>query len=652
MNIKKIFPFALTALVTALTACGGGGSANVKSENDEPATTNGSCSGTGCIEWGLEYPLDGLNFNCSSDTKNNFITQFNRNDGVATGRCKETDEIEFYIASELDTRINIGKIKLSDFIQVSGVESSFPRLSLLDISAGRPNASNLNPSDPNVKKAINTIKVLQTLALEEERITDPTDIQPLFITDKIRTRLNKITKSVNVSDADFESQIKPVIDITKIKDEDAFKTVSKLAIIANAAVYQPEFSLFSTDGLLSQLSGSNGLVGCDKASCSASDKTARHVFGHFMLITDRQGYTFGSGVQWRDKDLIVAGSNLTSLGGINAEMIRKVKPVGMTALPQTTWLDTVADKITSPYQFNVGQGQDKLEITQGTLLSDYVIAGNENFYKLVVKGKVDNTPLTAVELEKLGKWRMSADNLNYNGSIDLYKIFPISYLDGEVFKTANNVAKGEKYIFPIYGELEFKFTDTSHSPVKVGIVIDSNGDVRTNRQSETTLAMDQQNGCQGDVLKADTSSNVLQDDNGITQYRLGTLGRAFAKDKNLSIRMILGHENFGDINGALIGVDSRIQTSTNANDSIVIGGALINVSNLLNSNAGQKGRITFTNSAGQAVGWANTLASFQNIYNTANKESTSVTDADKALAKLSGGTVSLNLADCYTVKQK
>jgi len=46
------------------------------------------------------------------------------------------------------------------------------------------------------------------------------------------------------------------------------------------------------------------------------------------------------------------------------------------------------------------------------------------------------------------------------------------------------------------------------------------------------------------------------------------------------------------------------------------------------------------------------LASFQNIYNTANKESTSVTDADKALAKLSGGTVSLNLADCYTVKQK
>ncbi|ATO19628.1 hypothetical protein BS636_08170 [Acinetobacter sp. LoGeW2-3] len=647
MNIKKIFPFALTALVTALTACGGGGSTNVKSENDEPATTNGSCSGQGCVQWGLEYPLDGLNFNCSSDTKNNFITQFNRNDGVATGRCKETDEIEFYIASELDTRINIGKIKLSDFIQISGIESSFPRLSLLDISAGQPNASSLNLNDPSIKKAMNTVKVLQTLALEEKNITDPTDIQPLYINEKIRERLNKITKSINVADTDFESQIKPVIDITKIKDEDAFKAVSKLAIIANAAVYQPEFSLFSTDGLLSQLSGSNGLVGCDKTSCSASDKNTRHVFGHFMLITDRQGYTFGSGVQWRDKDLIVAGSNLTSLGGINAEMIRKVKPVGMTALPQKTWLDVVADKITSPYQFNVGQSQDKLEITQGTLLSDSVIAGTENFYKLIVKGKVDNTPLTAVEQAKLGKWRMSADNLNYNGSVDLYKIFPISYLDGEVFKTASNVAKGQKYIFPIYGELEFKFTDTTHSPVKVGVVIDSNGDVRTNRQSETTLAMDQSNGCQGDVL-----GDNLEDANGVTQYRLGTLGRAFAKDKTLSIRMVLGHEDFGDINGALIGVDSRIETSTNANDSIVIGGALINVSNLLNSSAGQKGRITFTNSAGEAVGWANTLASFQNIYNTANKESTSVTDDDKALAKLNGGTVSLNLANCYTVKQK
>ncbi|PWF33152.1 hypothetical protein DBB30_28425, partial [Yersinia pestis] len=103
----------------------------------------------------------------------------------------------------------------------------------------------------------------------------------------------------------------------------------------------------------------------------------------------------------------------------------------------------------------------------------------------------------------LGLWRLQADGENYTGSIDLYKIFPISYLDRQVFKTAQNVADKEKYIFPMYANLEFKFTDTTVSPITLGIVIDSNGDVRTNMQSSSSFATDPVNGCKGDVL-ADT----------------------------------------------------------------------------------------------------------------------------------------------------
>ena len=189
----------------------------------------------------------------------------------------------------------------------------------------------------------------------------------------------------------------------------------------------------------------------------------------------------------------------------------------------------------------------------------------------------------------------------------------------------------------MYANLEFKFSDTTVSPVTLGIVIDSNGDVRTNMQSENNLATDPITGCEGDVL----DNNLLL--NGVQQYRLGTLGRAFVRDKSVSMRLILANVTLGDLNGALVGVDSCIQSSPNSNDSIVIGGALLNLSNVLDTAAGQNGRVTFLNSVGDGVQWANTYASFQKIYNNNNED---------GLAKRSGGSVEFKLADCYRVKAK
>ncbi|MEG2430355.1 MAG: hypothetical protein RSB25_01705, partial [Acinetobacter sp.] len=421
----------------------------------------------------------------------------------------------------------------------------------------------------------------------------------------------------------------------------AFATVKKLVTIANAAVYQPEFSLFSTSGVIgSNLTGSDGLVGCNKSPCDINNKNTKYLFGHFMLITDRQGYTFGSGLQWRDNELTLAKENLSSLGGINAQLIRKVKPVQMTADPQSSWIHPTSKTINTPYRLNVANNATPLELYQGRLLNDYVIAGKEAFYKMVT----DKKTLDTSDQANLGLWRLQADGENYMGSIDLYKIFPISYLDRQVFKTAQNVADKEKYIFPMYANLEFKFTDTTVSPITLGIVIDSNGDVRTNMQSSSNFATDPVNGCQGDVLAA-----TLLDHQGIQQYRLGTLGRAFVADKAVSMRLILANEKFGNINGALVGVDSRIQSSPDSRDSIVIGGALLNLSNVLDTNVGQNGRVTFLNSAGDGVQWANTYASFQKVYNNNNEGET---PADISLAKLNGGSVEFKLADCYQVKAK
>lgn len=642
MKNKILYPFALTTLLAALAGCGGE-SANVIPEKNNEATTNGTCTaGTdNCVEWGLEYPLDGLNFNCSGDKENTFITLFDSNAGVASGTCQKTDEVEFYIQSFSSSKITLGKLKLSDYATFS-TQTQLPRLSVVDIAKGITGrqVNNLDQNDPTVQVAMRLVKILQALAIQEGRIVNPTDVQPLYITEEMRKDLAKVSGNISLTDASFATKIKDFIDVDQISDEAAFATVKKLVTIANAAVYQPEFSLFSTSGVIGSIqSGSDGLVGCNKTPCDIKDQNTKHLFGHFMLITDRQGYTFGSGLQWRDSQLKLPAKNLSSLGGINAELIRNVKPAQMTADPQSSWIHPTSKTITAPYRLNVANNATPLELYRGSLLNDYVIAGKEAFYKMVT-GK---TQLDASDQASLGAWRLDADGDQYNGSIDLYKIFPISYLDRAVFKTEQNVASGEKYIFPMYANLEFKFSDTTVSPVTLGIVIDSNGDVRTNMQSENNLATDPATGCEGDVL----DNNLLL--NGVQQYRLGTLGRAFVRDKSVSMRLILANVKLGDLNGALVGVDSRIQSSPNSNDSIVIGGALLNLSNVLDTAAGQNGRVTFLNSVGDGVQWANTYASFQKIYNNNNEDET---PDDIGLAKRSGGSVEFKLADCYRVKAK
>jgi hypothetical protein len=127
--------------------------------------------------------------------------------------------------------------------------------------------------------------------------------------------------------------------------------------------------LFSTSGVLGSLiSGSDGLVGCNKDTCDLKDSSTKYLFGHFMLITDRQGYTFGSGLQWRGK----VDESLNTIGGTNALLMTKVKPKQMTASPQETWIDPLTKEIDQArqfgFKFDVDEtGAQPLVITQGKL---------------------------------------------------------------------------------------------------------------------------------------------------------------------------------------------------------------------------------------------------------------------------------------------
>lgn len=652
MKNKYLLPFALTTLMAALSGCGGE-SANVIPEVYEGSTTNGTCTigSTGCLGFALDYPLSGLNFTCSSDTKNSFVTTFDAKDGAATGACKVGDKITFFIKGEKDKQINLGTLDLNKIAKVS--TSQLPRLTILDIASGMTNtpARSLDANDSTVKVAMRLAKILQALALQNGGIADPTDIQALYITDQMRVDLERISQSisqdafVNTADADFELLIKPWLNISNITNEQAFSTVSMLMNISNAGVYQPEFSLFSTSGVVSSLSGSDGLVGCNKETCNTQDSSTQHLFGHFMLITDRDGYTFGSGMQWRGPGV----SDTSTVGGLNTKLLTTTRPIRMTANAQDHWINPVTKKIDRNFDFQVDQVVTPLSIYQGTLYNDYMIAGKEQFYKLLT-GK---TEVTAADKLDFGLWTQTIGSENFKGTLDLYKTFPITYLDKRVFKSVNNAKSGEAYIFPMYANLTFKFTDTSVNNVVLGIVIDEKGNIRTNMKPgsteddmSTALDVELPSGKTACETTGFNSSTYI-DQNGVQQYRIGTVSRAFTNDKNISLRMVLANANLKKVDGALVGMNTNIKTSSTG-ESIVVGGALLNVTNLLNLTSG-KADVTFKDSEVEEVKWASTLPSFQKVYNANNPTHTS---QDKEIAKLMGGTLTFALAPCYTVKIK
>lgn len=679
MEKNKIFlASTLTALLLTLNGCGGE-SANVVAEVYDDSTASGVCkSGTmGCVEFALDYPLTGLNFTCSSDNKNRFSTIFDSNTGVATGACKYRDDIKFFIRGEKDSKIELGSFPISNVAAVSAAQ--LPRLTLLDIAAGIQGraAQTLSPNDVTVKTAMRLIKLIQAAGLQVQQngsvtkaqIANPRDIQPISIVDADRKKIEQITSMItseqfkNLSDQEFAAVVKPWVDISIISDEDAFDVVQQLMLISNAAVYQPEFSLFSNTEVNDATSaGPEGLVGCDASDCNASNKTTTHLFGHFIIMTDRQGKTFGSGLQWRGK----VNNDVTTISGVNAQLIRQVKPIQMTASAQASWIDPITKSINNNpmlslqpnFKFNIANSSENpLMITQGKLFNDYMVAGTERFYK-VLTGK---TNITEEDKRNYGLWEQKIGNDSFKGTVDVYKIYPITYLDSRVFKSKKNINSGT-YIFPLYADLTFTFTDTSVNTVKLGIVIDSNGDIRTNMKNKPAIGSStaagsiidmstSETGCSGN----DVLGESMLDMNNVEQYQIGTVGRAFANsgtDSNkISLRMILSNNIFQSLNGALIGMNSSIQTSSSSNESIVIGGALLDLNRLLAIKTAMKPTtddVPFKDSSGNTVKWANSFASFQAIYSAVDSN-----DEDaKQWSKYSGGNIDFKLAPCYEVKAK
>ena len=192
--MKNILTFTLI-IAAMMTACGGE-SAKI---NEDPTkgitvTKNASCDVTAddCLQFALDYPVAGLNFDCSGDKLNHFATKLDGN--VVTGACKLGDEVSFYIQGESNARkVSLGTVKLDNISKIK--LATPPRIRLIDIATaltGKPAAS-LNQGDETVRATMALVKILQGIGLESgDNVIG--DIQPTELTIEKKDKLAEIDR--------------------------------------------------------------------------------------------------------------------------------------------------------------------------------------------------------------------------------------------------------------------------------------------------------------------------------------------------------------------------------------------------------------------------------------------------------------------------
>ena len=640
MKNKKLRPFAVSVLALALSACGGE-STTIKEDPYSGVKTNSNgCdpSGEKCQGFVISYPVEGLNFDCSSDPNNHFVTELEGN--TVTGACPVGDKIRFYIQGESSSRkIELGQVNLAEIAPLR-VENQLVQVGLLDIAKGitGQDATATSTTDATFRTMVALTKMFQAVGLNQGSNT-ALDVQPVDLTTELKNKLNVLEANVTANEfteGGYAAKIKPWLDVSTVADADAEAVAKQLLNLKNVNVYSANFLAIQAVNV--DVGGFYGKAG-NKESIA-----------NLYAITDRQGYSIGYAVQWKGIPNTSSSQLISDVGRIN--LLTQVVPEKLNIVANgkaetsiQDWINPLTDRIKTPLILKRIDGtNNQLSIHQGKILNQKAIAGTEYVYKNLVGSDTAPSDNTVY-----GRWSQNIDNDSYTGSIDLYKTNPATYLSNEIFKTINTVRAGQNYIFPLYANLTFKFNDTSIPSQVVGIVIDEHGDIRTNR-TDSSLASTQCNSVDEDFKDSVTK---------VQQYRIGTTGAANSStnDKSITIRMILANPIFGNLDGALVGLNESFmylpQTSSCSIYAATSGGVRLNLQNLVVNNSTQNGIniSSWTGNDANSATWVNMHAVAQDIYEAANKGNSNIVSSD--LVKRQGGTIEkVDLLPCYEIKTK
>lgn len=647
MKKRLLAPFVLTSLGLALTGCGGESS----TVNEDPykgivTYTNGcDASYEKCLGFYVDYPVTGLNFDCSTDTRNHFTTKLEG--GLASGGCLIGDKAKFYIqGSQTQRKIVLGDVDLSKIrpLKVSGQPAAIGLIDIASAMTGKTPAS-MDMSDDTFKVMVGLVRVFQAIGVEQNN-NQVGDIQPVELSDNLKNNLKDLSADIGVADfldGSYIEKLKPWLNLDTVDNDSAQLTAQRLIQQSLVNIYSTNFLIFS--GANVDIQGFTG-----KSDLNTKNESIANMY----LVTDRQGYTTGYAMQWVGVPQKVEGSTIADTL-LKFLLLNQVVPQKLDVNPQQGWINPLTRKITNPLKFKKDQtATDQLEIHQGTLVNNTNVVGTEYMYKRVTGATTAPTDTTVY-----GKWRQTLNGDQLSGGIDIYKTNPANYLDKRVFLTKNTVKTGEKYYFPLYANITFTFDNKEVNPntQTLGIVIDENGDIRTNLGRNGAL---NSNTC-GNV---DPNSYIDQE-TGVQQYRLGTTGTAYINgnvEKSITMRMILANPVFGSLDGALVGLNERLvvtpTSGTSTDDlnkaSVSSGGIRLNLQRLINDQNITSG-VNITSWNGDTTipaTWVNLQAVYQSIYNNVETNKDKVTTDQKELAKRLSGSLSVSLPQCYTVKTK
>ena len=542
-KLKIIIPFAMSTICLALSGCGGESATIHEDPNAGFSVASNGCNwnSSQCQPFVVAYPVDGLNFDCSSDKNNHFATKFETN--VSTGGCRIGDSVQFYINGvDTNKRIELGAVNLSELMP-SKVSPHAVQISLMDIAKGMTGKSitSQNNTDNTYKVLLGLINILQDISTDEGTATTKTDIQLVKLDDflknsgsssqavKIKKDLDKLAANVTVADFIDGTYISDLAVWRSIdaNESDAIVVATQLLNIKNAGTYVANFFAFPTPQ--GSLEGFNG-----KDTSNSDIKTVANLYA----ITDRNGYSLGYTIQW-------VGIPTDKGGFGRLQLLTQVSPnkldtnLNESDLSVKDWIDPLTNKITNPLKFySATTTSDSLDINKGQLFNQLTIPGNKFVYNNVTNTTHD--PGDSV----YGAWIQKNGTRNYSGSIDISKVSPLTYLDGRVFQD------NAQYKFPLYLNLTFGFdhVDLKNDKIILGIVIDKNGNIKTNLANNAKLE----------------KNNIAPScpNNPVPQYRIGTLGTSNPDDNSITVRMILANKVFGALDGAIIGLNTDLQNTS------------------------------------------------------------------------------------------
>jgi len=656
MKKTILAPFTFAALTLALAGCGGEKTVVNEDPNQGVVTYSNGCdptpssSGTAvnkCLGFYVDYPIQGLNFDCSTDTKNHFSTKMDG--GLASGACLIGDKVKFYIqGTNSERKISLGEVDLNKIkpLKINGQPAAIGLIDIAQAMTGKAPAS-MTMSDDTFKVMVGLVRVIQALALEQDA-NQLGDIQPIILSETIKNKLEGLGADLGVADfldGSYVEKLKPWLNVNTVSESVAQDVAQRLIHMSLVNIYSTNFLIFSA--LNVDIQGFSG-----KSTQNSKNESIANMY----LITDRQGYSIGYAMQWVGipQNPGSATDPITNTL-LKFLLLNQVVPQKLNISSQQGWINPLNRKITNPLALQPDNNAvNKLEIYQGTLVNDTNIAGTEDMYKRVSGSSQGPTDQTIY-----GRWKQTFNNDQLAGGIDIYKTNPALYLDKNVFLTKNTVKGGDKYYFPLYANIKFTFDNQEVEPQTLGIVIDENGDIRTNITSSTDLS-----GTRCDSENFDKST-YRYTNSDIQQYRIGTTGSAYIKEsleKSITLRMILANPIFGNLDGALLGLNETLIVGPAAanseeditNNSRVSGGIRLNLQRLINEQNTTNG-VNITSWNGDTVRpatWLNLQAMYQSIYNQSPANKDNVTQAQANLAKRISGTLSVSLPSCYTVKTK